>query len=144
MNKWDQRLLSMAEFVAAWSKDTSTKCGAVLANRKRVVSVGFNGFARDVEDEPERYADRDIKYRLVVHAEVNAVLFAHGRTLGCTLYTWPLPPCSPCAAIMIQAGIRRVVAPVPSADILSRWADDLRLARIQFEEAGVELVEVEI
>lgn len=142
MNHWDGRFLLLAEFVSAWSLDPSTRCGAVVADGKRVVSVGYNGFAAGVEDRPGRYADRDTKYRMVIHAEVNAVLFAEGATRGMTLYTWPLPPCSPCAAIVIQAGIKRVVAPVPTADALSRWATDLKLSRQQFLEAGVELVEV--
>lgn len=139
------RFLEMARLVSSWSKDPSTKCGAVIADPdRRVVSVGFNGFPRGCDDAAELYEHRGRKYRRVVHAEVNAVLFAAKPVCGCTLYTVPFQPCAPCAAVMVQAGVRRVVAPHPSEDVLSRWADDIREAQAVFAEAGVELELVEV
>jgi deoxycytidylate deaminase len=41
--KWDRRFLELARHVAAWSKDPSTQVGAVVAEGKRVVSLGYNG-----------------------------------------------------------------------------------------------------
>ena len=32
LDKWDQRFMDLANFVAAWSKDPSTQVGAVIAN----------------------------------------------------------------------------------------------------------------
>jgi deoxycytidylate deaminase len=48
-------------------------------------------------------------------------------------------PCARCAAVVIQHGIKRVVAPVAPAALQERWAEDMRLARMMFSEAGVEL-----
>lgn len=145
--KWDKRFLHLARFVAAWSKDPSTKTGAVITEGNRVVSVGFNGFAQNVDDSPEKYAHRPSKYRKVVHGEVNAILFSQERLRGYTLYTWPFMPCSPCAAIVIQKGIIRVVAPKMSVecaktrkDAKHSWKKDCALASEQFKDAGVELV----
>ena len=76
MNKWDIRYQQMAKLVASWSKDPSTRTGAVIVTpQKTVVSVGFNGFPRGVADDSRLY-DRPIKYQIIVHCEMNAVLTA--------------------------------------------------------------------
>ena len=130
----------MAALVASWSKDTSTQVGAVIVDAdRRIVSVGFNGFPRGCDDSPELYADRERKYRRVVHAERNALLFACRSIKGCTLYTTPFPPCAPCAAMFVQAGIARVVAPSPSPGLAERWGAELAEAASLFAEAGVQL-----
>ena len=77
-DKWDLRLLGLAKHVAEWSKDPSTKVGAVIADQKhRVLSLGFNGFARGVKDLAQRLDDRETKYDMIIHAERNAILFAN-------------------------------------------------------------------
>lgn len=137
--KWDQRLLFLARFIAQWSRDPSTKTGAVIADGKRVVSVGYNGFAAGVGDNPERYANRELKYKIVVHAERNAVLLSRQPIRGCTLYTWPFASCAPCAAMMIQVGIVRCVAPPLPDHLKERWGEDMKLTEMQYQEAGVQL-----
>jgi dCMP deaminase len=138
--RWDVRFLDLAEHVSSWSKDPSTRVGAVIVDREnRVVSMGYNGFPRGVDDSPARYADRDAKYRLTVHAELNALLFANRDLEGCTLYTWPFQPCSRCAGPVAQKGIRRCVAPPTPRSLEERWGADLAFARTIFGEAGVEL-----
>ena len=74
LDKWDQRFMDLANFVAAWSKDPSTQVGAVIANphTKRVVSMGYNGFPSGVGDHDHRLENREIKYEMIVHAETNA------------------------------------------------------------------------
>lgn len=139
MDKWDSRFLQLAEHISDWSKDPSTQAGAVLIDEhKRVVSVGYNGFPRKVRDSTPRYDNRELKYKLVVHAEVNAILFAH-RIIGCTLYTWPFQPCIRCAVQIIQVGIWRVVSPPTPADKAARWAEEMNLAQDMFHEAAVKL-----
>lgn len=138
---WDDRGLELAALVASWSRDPSTRCGcAIFRPDKTVASIGFNGFPRRVIDAPDRYEDRTTKYEMVVHAEANAILAAHSRLDGCTAYVYPLPPCSSCAGMLIQAGVARVVAPEPSDDLVARWGSSLRIARVMLGEAGVELV----
>jgi dCMP deaminase len=133
--KWDRRYLGLAEYIAKWSKDPSTQTGAVIvAPNGSIVSVGYNGFAAGVKDTPKRWNNREIKYKMVVHCERNAIVFAQRDLTGCTLYTWPFMSCSPCAALVIQAGIRRCVAPRSDNP---RWQEDFALARQQFREAGV-------
>lgn len=138
--KWDRRFLEMARLVASWSKDPSTQTGAVIVDRdNRVVSVGYNGFPKGVKDNPARYADRETKYKMIVHCERNAILFARRDLSRCTLYTWPFMSCSQCAGLVIQSGIRRCVAPPIPDHLKDRWGEDMKLGRSMFEEAGVEL-----
>ena len=108
--KWDRRFLELAEHIAQWSKDPRTQVGSVIVDdKKRVVSLGYNGFPRGVDDIPERYADRTIKHMYVAHAERNALDNAPLMVDGCTLYT-TLFPCMECAKSIIQKGITRVVS----------------------------------
>lgn len=138
--KWDLRFLELARLVASWSKDPSTKTGAVIVDReKRIVSVGYNGFPRGVHDLPDRYADRALKYKMVSHCERNAILFAHRPVKDCILYTWPFMSCSTCAGVVIQSGITECVAPVLPPELKERWGDDVEVAKIMFAEAGVNL-----
>ena len=138
LDKWDFRFLRLAEHVSEWSKDPSTKVGAVIADpNNRIVSVGFNGFPVRVHDKPARLEDRDQKLAMTIHGDLNAILFARQPLVGCTMYTWPFAPCSNCASVIVQVGIRRVVAPkLPSNH---RWTASIELARSLFNEAGVQL-----
>lgn len=141
-SKWDIRFLRLAEFWSAFSKDPSTKCGAVLAKGKEVVNQGYNGFSEEVEDRPEWYADRAIKLGFVVHAEVNAVKRAGHLARGSTLYTWPIPSCEDCAAVMLRAGVARFVAPYPDSARLERWGDSFleSLRTVRSRDVPFELV----
>ena len=137
--KWDDRFIALANFVASWSKDPSTQVGAVIANSntKRVVSMGFNGFPAGVEDTADRLGTREIKYEMVVHAESNALLFAGPAAEGCTLYVTPLPPCARCAVLIIQAGISRVVCPTPDKS-KEPWKTQSKISETMFGESGVQ------
>lgn len=139
LSKWDRRFLGLASYVAEWSKDPSTQVGAVVAKGNKVVSLGFNGFPQGLSDD-KRLHDRETKYSLVLHAEENALLFSRSDLSGNTIYVYPLPPCSRCAAKIIQTGISRVVTTIP--DDMSRWEESVALTRLIFEEAGIEMVEV--
>jgi len=140
MTNWDSRFINLAKHVSEWSKDPSTKCGAVITEGNRVVSLGFNGFPRGVPDDANYLNDRSIKYKIILHAEQNALAFANCDLRNCTLYVYPMPPCSKCAAQIIQAGIRRVVTIQPTTDMLSRWGDDFKLADSMYNEVGLNLI----
>ena len=119
------------------SKDPSTKVGAVIIDAdRRVVSVGYNGLPRGVEDSDERLNNRDIKYKIIIHAERNAILFAQKSLKDCTLYVFPMMPCASCASMVIQSGIKRVVAPVSNNP---RWQQDIDISMQLFKEANVEV-----
>lgn len=143
--KWDFRMLHLASVVAGWSRDPSTRIGAVIARPDNtVLSLGFNGFPRGCSDAPELYDDRERKYERIVHAELNAILTAPERPEGCTLYVYPpaLPPgtCARCAAAVIQSGIKAVVH-ICAVDLPfnERWRASYREALLMYGEAKVQL-----
>lgn len=139
---WNHRFIEMAELVASWSKDPSTKCGAVIVRPdKTVCSVGFNGFPMGCDDDPETYADRERKYARIIHAEANALLMAREPLHGYTMYNHPAS-CDRCAALIIQAGISRVVHRRPSAEFWGRWGEPIQRAMQMYEEAGVQVVQL--
>lgn len=141
-NRLQDWALGMAKHVAKLSKDPSTKVGAVIFDpKRRLVSAGYNGFARGVQDTEARLNDRETKYKLVLHAEKNAIMFATAPLNGCTLVVTH-PCCAQCAALVIQAGIAHVMFPQPSFEFATRWADDLALTYQQFQEAGVTVTEI--
>jgi len=123
---WDQRYLELAKHIATWSKDPSTQVGAVaIGSEGEVLAQGYNGFPRGVSDSKERYENRDIKYRFVVHAEMNCIYNATFNGIGldgATMYVWGLPLCNECAKGIIQVGITRVVGPANGfIDVPDKW-----------------------
>ena len=140
--KWDRRFIELARFYATWSKDPSTKVGAHIVRPDRTpVSYGYNGFPRGVDDSDERYANRELKYKMVVHAEENAILNALDRDAlrGAILYVTPFMPCARCAASIIQAGIAEVVSIPTSPELAARWSEDIEITTTMFREARVTL-----
>tara|TARA_R100001377_G_scaffold33281_1_gene18176 strand:+ start:367 stop:834 length:468 start_codon:yes stop_codon:yes gene_type:complete len=141
-SNWDIKYLGLAEYISTWSKDPSTKIGAVAIGTKgQVLSQGYNGFPRGIIDSPERLNTREEKYKYVVHAEMNVIFNAslNGVSLyESTMYICGLPCCSDCAKGMIQAGISRVVMKVEDLDGALRWEDSWNRSKNMFNETGIE------
>jgi dCMP deaminase len=142
-NKWDSRFLELAKLVATWSKDPSTKTGAVIVRPdKTVLSIGFNGFPKNMKDNPEQYANREIKYSKIVHCEMNALIHARESVEGCTLYTWPFASCDRCCVHMLQAGITRFVFPKLPENLVERWKESTDKTKKYIKEARVKWTEI--
>lgn len=138
---WDDYFMGIAGFVAARSKDRSTKLGCVLVGPDNEIrSTGYNNFPRGINDDaPERHA-RPEKYFWTEHAERNAVYAAArvGTPLkGCRAYL-PWLPCMDCARALVQSGIVEVVAINHTSDHAKYSEDFLRVGTL-FAEAGVAL-----
>mgnify|MGYP002138144723 FL=1 len=141
MTNWPNRFLELATFISSWSKDPSTKVGAIITRGNRIISTGFNGPPQKIHDLPERLLDREMKLRMVLHAEVNAILFAKQDLKDCTLYCTH-PPCTQCAAMIIQSGLEEVIfPPLPSfaeaPKFYERWKTDIDLSMKLFSEANI-------
>jgi dCMP deaminase len=147
---WHRYFLEMAKHVSTASKDPSTQVGAVIVNnRRQVVGMGYNGFARGVNDTPERLNDRPTKYKMVVHAEQNALIQAGHAAQGGTIYVYPSfwhpNICHDCAKLAIQAGIGCVVGYKADENNprIANWKESLELSGQMFKEAGVEWFSVD-
>lgn len=140
--KWHRRYLNLAKEVSTWSKDPSRKIGAVAVGSKgQILSQGYNGFPRGINDTIIRYDSRELKYKYVVHAEMNVIYNAtfSGVSLdGATLYVYGLPVCSECAKGIIQVGIKEVHIFVDQV-IETKWLESWELTRSMFDEAGVKV-----
>lgn len=139
--KWDRRFLNLCNEVAEWSKDPSTQVGAVIIDdHRRVLSLGYNGLPRGVNDNILARSMRPEKYYWYEHAERNAIYnaAAHGIALaGATLYV-TIPPCTDCARAIVQTGIVRVVAnSFTTAEFRHRWSESNDVAYDMFHEANV-------
>lgn len=139
---WDKRFLRMAREVSAWSRDPSHRVGAVAVKDRRIIATGYNGFPRGVEDLDWRWRTKELKYRYVVHGEMNCIYNAayNGISLvDTTLYVYGLPVCHECAKGIIQAGITRVVGAADLADgIPQRWYESYKKTVAMFDEVSVQ------
>ena len=125
----------MAKLVSTWSKDPSTKVGSVIVDSDNtVISVGFNGLPRRIQDTDQRLNNRDIKLKMIIHAEINAIITAKRPLNGTTIYTYPFMSCSQCAGMIIQSGICRHISYKTNNE---RWKDSFDLALEMFDEARV-------
>ncbi len=115
---WDEYFLNIAEEVAKKSKDPSTKVGCVIVDEEhRPVSFGYNGFVGGCDETKMSY-ERPIKYNVVIHAEMNALLFAKRDLKNCILYSL-YAPCENCLKHILQVGIKKIIYkyPVPESKV---------------------------
>lgn len=140
--KWDHRYLSLAREVSTWSKDPSRGIGAVaVSSTGQVLATGYNGLPRGLEDSSERLNDREQKYALTVHAEMNCIFNAtyNGICLnGSNLYVWGLPVCSDCAKGIIQVGVKNVYWGCDDY-ISEKWSESVKVTKQLFDEVGISI-----
>ncbi len=139
---WDSRFMNLAATIASWSRDPSSQIGAVIVNpdTRNILSVGYNGFPRGIADD-ERLNNREEKYPLVVHAEMNAIYnaSANGVSLaGSHMYVHGLPICHACSLGIIQSGIKHVTV-MERYITNERWKESWERTLANFNEVGVEV-----
>ena len=148
----DEMLMDMAEIVARRSTCSRASVGVVIARDGRPLVTGYNGAPAGMphcNHYCDCHLDNPAQHELIVtkdahhaqcnslipcanavHAEANAIAYAArwGITLeGAELFT-TLVPCLPCAQVVINAGIHRVVYLADYRDV--RGLDLLRNAGI--------------
>ena len=109
---WNEYFMGVAMLAARRSKDPNTQVGACIVSPENIIiSTGYNGMPKGCSDDefPWDRTGEETKYPYVVHAELNAILNASGRSLkGSRLYV-ALFPCNECAKAIIQSGVSEVV-----------------------------------
>lgn len=134
--KWDDYFLSLCRTVSLKSKDTSTKCGAVIVDvNNRVLGMGFNGPPRQINDDEVPWEERDTtksnKYDFIMHAEENAIYDALSKTnsdklANTTLYCTHRP-CIECTKRCIAVGLKEVCWPESAPDYVSGRGTEERI-----------------
>ncbi len=141
-NKWDKRFMDMAFMVGSWSScyKQNRQVGAVIVKDKRILTTGYNGAGAGIKSCKEK--GECIREKLgiqsgtrheicfAIHAEQNAIIQAaktgisiDGATLYCTHQ-----PCSICAKMIINSGIKRIV-------FKEGYPDEFSIQ--MFDEAGI-------
>jgi len=138
---WDEYFMKMAFLAAERSTCRRHHVGAIIVKERQVVSTGYNGAARGTKDCLELGCLRDElkipsgerqEICRAIHAEQNAIIQAarHGSNIfGGTLYCTH-SPCTICAKMIVNAGIKRIV-------ICDEYPDMLNLAKELFQETGM-------
>ena len=139
---WDEYFMGVALLAAKRSKDPNTQVGACIVDTNNVIlTTGYNGFPVGCSDDefPWNREGEITKYPFVVHAELNAILNAGGKSLrGSTLYV-ALFPCNECAKAIIQSGISEVKY------LSDKYADTpaTKASKMMLNAAGVKLTRFE-
>lgn len=117
---WDDYFMGIAKMVALRSNCIKRKVAAVLVKDRRIISTGYNGTPRGVQNCNEGGCPRcnnlaasgkDLEECLCSHAEENAITQAayHGVNIKeATLYS-TYSPCLICTKMIINSGIHEVV-----------------------------------
>lgn len=145
MNKWDKRFMEMAELVSSWSScyKSDRHVGAIITKNKRILTTGYNGASSGILScqekqkcmRQEQNIPSGTRHELcyAVHAEQNAIIQAakigvsvEGAVMYCTHQ-----PCTICAKMIINSGIKRVV-------YKEGYPDEFSLSL--FKEAEVEII----
>ena len=113
----DELYMGTAMLYAKLSKAKRAQVGSCLVTKNGVVLGGINGTPAGLSNACEVFQTVHDSVPVyvtkpeVIHAELNCILKAAREGVSCigaTMYV-TLSPCTPCAAMMIQAGVRRLV-----------------------------------
>ncbi len=147
---WDTYFMGMAEYVATKSKDRSMKCGCVIVGEgNMMLSTGYNGFPRGVDDDNEAMHQRPTKYVWTSHDASNAVFNAArngNKLLDSRAYVNAFP-CADCARALVQAGVIEVIVPTKKNDAYTKagrwddWDESITNAKAIFKAGHVMVTE---
>lgn len=139
---WETYFMDIATLVSKRSTCLRRSVGSIIVKDKRILSTGYNGAPSGIRHCMETGCLREQlnlasgeRHELCrgIHAEQNAIIQAafHGVSIkGATLYCTNLP-CSICAKMIINAGIKKVY-------YTSGYAD--RMSEEMLKEADVEVI----
>lgn len=132
---WDELFIGIAELASKRSKDPSTKHGSCIVKDNKVLSIGYNGLPKGLNDDGVNtrwencddplmtnaivedktyydYWDKPQKYQFACHSEENAIINAKQDLTGATIYLFSdkgYYPCATCARMIVQSGITQVI-----------------------------------
>lgn len=124
---WDFYFMDIAHQVKTRSTCIRRQVGAVIVKDRNILSTGYNGSPKNTnhcEDvgciRQQMNIPSGQRHELcrAVHAEQNAIIQARESLEGATIYV-TASPCSLCAKMLINAGVKRIVADSIYLDELS-------------------------
>lgn len=131
--KWDGRFLDISRLISTWSKDPSTKVGAIaVSQNRRILAQGYNGFPSGSKDLESDYSNRDTKYQMVVHAESNIIYNACNFKVSLclsTVFVFGMYPCPECVKALAQVGVARIVFQLGDSENREKWKEQFNISR---------------
>ncbi|MFO7612688.1 MAG: cytidine/deoxycytidylate deaminase family protein [Clostridia bacterium] len=139
---WDEYFMQIVDLVKTRSTCIRRQVGALIVKDKRILTTGYNGAPAGVRHCEEIGCLRQQlsvpsgeRHELcrAIHAEQNAIAQAAYSGIsvkGSTMYV-SLQPCSICAKLIINAGIKKLV-------FRGSYPDELSMSLLT--EAGIELM----
>jgi len=115
---WNTYFMNIAKMIALKSKDKKKQVGAILVSlsNNRIISSGYNGLPSGIDDNIN-WNDRDLVHSMIIHAEMNCILYAENKFENSILYS-TLSPCKDCIKIIAAAKIKKVIYLNEYKDIL--------------------------
>lgn len=139
-NKWQTRFYDLALSISTWSKDKSTKVGVVIVKDRQILSTGYNGFPRGINDDIQERNQRPLKYDYTEHAERNAIYNAvyNGVNIRNSILYSTFFPCVDCCRAIIQTGIIEIVTQEP-INVSDQWKESFKISHDMLIEAGIKI-----
>lgn len=139
---WDEYFLKMAFLVAERSTCLRHHVGAIIIKDRHVLTTGYNGAARNIEDclklgclRNQLNIPSGERHEIcrAIHAEQNAIIQSgvHGANIEGGILYCTHSPCIICAKMIVNSGIKRVVT-------CGEYPDDFNLVMNLFEQADVQ------
>jgi len=132
---WNMYFMKIAEVVKIRSNDF-TKVGAVLVSMidNRIISTGYNSLRAGMNDVNIDWSNRELINAIVIHAEMNAIIYAQSKFEDSILYT-TMSPCKACLKIISSTKIKKVIYKHEYRDIkeVKKISNILNIELIEFE-----------
>lgn len=109
MISWDEYYINMCNVVKLRSKDPKRQVGSCLVSLKdnRILSTGYNSLPSGCNDDID-WLNRELVGTLVIHSEVNTLLYSKSNFEESILYL-TTSPCCQCIKLIAAANVRKVV-----------------------------------
>lgn len=134
--------LKKADKIATYSKDQSTKVGALFTDKNNFspITWGYNGMSRGLPDNDIEKNKRPEKYKWIEHAERNAIYNLAQAELTNSMIICTLFPNMEAARAIVNVGIKTVfVKSVPDVKI----NDDVNRVKELFNLCKVKLMSLD-
>lgn len=117
---WDEYFMDIAHVVSTRGNCSRRKVAAVIVSDRRIISTGYNGTPRGIDNCFEGGCPRcasdtpsgeNLGECICAHAEENSIVQAayHGIAVRDSMIYCTLSPCLMCTKMIINAGIKEVV-----------------------------------
>ena len=128
-----------------FSKDPSTKvcCLFIDPISLRILSTGYNGMPRKINENISERWERPCKYKYVVHAEANGIYNASrsGVSLENSACFVNFFPCSTCTKGLIQIGISMLITTEPDFNHVT-YCEDFKFSLEMLKEVNINIIYV--